>query len=65
MRHATSMTIPFPLVEDDEAEVETRALTAAIAESDSDPRTVPHEKARAWLLLLSQGAFDAPPPEPD
>ena len=43
---------------------QSRALTAAIAESDADPRTVPHEKVRAWLLRLANGEFDAPPPEP-
>jgi len=58
------MTTPAPLIEDDDAEAEARALTAAIAESDADPRTVPHEKARAWLLRLAQGEFDDPPPEP-
>jgi antitoxin ParD1/3/4 len=41
-----------------------RTLAAAIAESDADPRTVPHEKVRAWLLRLTSGEFDAPPPEP-
>ena len=58
------MTTPAPLIEDDEAEAEARALAAAIAASDADPRTVPHEKARAWLLRLAQGEFDAPPPKP-
>jgi hypothetical protein len=53
---------PSPLIEDDEAEA--RALAAAIAESDADPRTVPHEAVRAWLLRLAEGEFDAPPPEP-
>lgn len=58
------MTTPAPLIEDDEAEAEARALAAAIAASDADPRTVPHEDVRAWLLRLAQGEFDAPPPEP-
>jgi hypothetical protein len=58
------MTTPPPLIEDDEVEAEARALAASIAESDADPRTVPHEVARAWLLRLAQGEFDAPPPEP-
>jgi hypothetical protein len=57
------MTTPVPLIEDDEAAAEARAL-AAIAESDADPRTVPHEEARAWLLRLAEGEFDAPPPVP-
>jgi hypothetical protein len=56
------MTTPAPITEDDEAEVE--ALAAAVAASDSDPRTVPHEEVRAWLLRLAQGEFDAPPPKP-
>ena len=43
---------------------ETRALAAAVAKSDADPRTVPHEEVRAWLLQLANGEFDAPPPEP-
>ena len=59
------MTIPSPLLEDDEDEAEARALAAAIAASDADPRTVPHEKVRAWLSRLAHGEFDAPPPEPD
>jgi Fe-S-cluster formation regulator IscX/YfhJ len=41
-----------------------QALAAAVAESDADPRTVPHEDVRAWLLRLASGEFDAPPPEP-
>jgi hypothetical protein len=55
------MTAPAPLIEDDEAEA--CALAAAIAESDADPRTVPHERGRAWLQRLAQGEFDAPPPK--
>jgi hypothetical protein len=64
MRYPVAMTQPAPLIEDDEAAAEARALAAAIAESDADPRTVPHEEVRAWLLRLAQGEFDAPPPEP-
>jgi len=64
MRYSVGMTKPVPLIEDDEAEAEARALAAAIAESDADPRTVPHEEVRAWLLRLAKGEFDAPPPEP-
>jgi hypothetical protein len=64
MRYLGAMTQPAPLIEDDEAAAEARALAAAIAESDADPRTVPHEEVRAWLLRLAQGEFDAPPPEP-
>jgi len=29
---------------------------------DADPRTVPHEDVRAWLLRLAGGEFDLPPP---
>jgi hypothetical protein len=58
------MATPTPLLEDDEVEAEARALATAIAESDRDPRTVPHEEVRAWLLRLAQGEFEVPPPEP-
>jgi hypothetical protein len=57
------MTQPNVLLDDDEAAAEARALAAAIAESDADPRTIPHEEVRAWLLRLAQGDFDAPPPQ--
>jgi hypothetical protein len=63
VRYIADMTTPVPLIEDDEAAAEARAL-AAIAESDADPRTVPHEEVRAWLLRLAEGEFDAPPPVP-
>ncbi len=49
-----------PLLDLDEA----RLLAEAVAESDSDPRVVPHEKVRAWLMMLADGEFDASPPEP-
>ncbi len=42
-----------------------KALAAAIAESDADPRTVSHERVRMWLLRLADGDFEAPPPEPE
>lgn len=64
VRYSAGMTTPAPLIEEDEAEAEARALAAAIAYSDADPRTVPHEEVRAWLLRLASGEFDAPPPEP-
>jgi hypothetical protein len=60
--YSAAMTTPIPLIEDDEAE--QQALAAAIAASDADPRTVPHEEVRAWLLRLASGELDAPPPEP-
>jgi hypothetical protein len=58
------MTKPAPLFEDDEDAAEAQALATAIAESDTDPRTAPHEEVRAWLLRIANGEFDAPPPEP-
>lgn len=47
-----------------EAEAEARALAAAVAIAEADPRRVPHEEVRAWLLRLAHDEFDAPPPEP-
>jgi hypothetical protein len=64
MRYHVRMSNPVPLIEDDEDAAEAQALAAAIAESDADPRTAPHEDVRAWLLRLANGEFDAPPPEP-
>jgi Fe-S-cluster formation regulator IscX/YfhJ len=58
------MIAPTPLMGDDDIQAEARALAAAIAESDADPRTVSHEDVRAWLLRLAAGEFDAPMPEP-
>jgi len=58
------MSNPVPQLEDNEDAAEAKALAAAIAESDADPRTAPHEDVRAWLLRISNGEFDAPPPEP-
>jgi hypothetical protein len=58
------MTTPAPLTKVDAAEVEARALAAAVAVAEADPRRVPHEEVRAWLLRLANGEFDAPPPEP-
>jgi hypothetical protein len=56
--------MPDPPIRNNDAEAEVRALAAAIADSDADPRTVPHEEVRAWLLRLAEGEFGAPPPEP-
>jgi hypothetical protein len=64
MRYHTHMAHPAPIIEDDEDAAEAQALAAAIAESDADPRTAPHEDVRAWLLRLANGESDAPPPEP-
>ncbi len=52
------MTHPVSINEDNED------LAEAIAESDADPRTAPHEEVRAWLLRLANGEFNVPPPEP-
>jgi len=52
-----------PLTEDNEDAAETDALAVAVAQSDADPRTVPHEAVRGWLLRLAKGEFDAAPPE--
>lgn len=59
------MPEPAPLmIEDDEAAAETAALAAAVAVAEADPRRVPHEEVRVWLLRLAAGEFDAPPPLP-
>ena len=47
---------------DPDIEAERRLLEAAVAEARADPRYVTHEDMRAWLLRLSQGEFDTPPP---
>jgi hypothetical protein len=49
-----------PDIDDDEA----AARKAAIAKSRADPREVPHEEMRAWLLRIAEGDFEAPPPIP-
>lgn len=51
---------PEPDMDDDAAEL--AALQAAVAQSDADPRVIPHEKMRDWLLQLAAGKFDASPP---
>jgi len=55
---------PFPREDEPLSEADADALAAAVAESEADPRTVPHEEVREWLLRLAAGEFDAPPPEP-
>lgn len=64
--HINSMSeaAPPPLSELDDAEADARALKAAIAESRADPRGVPHEEMRVWLLKIAAGEFDAKPPTP-
>ena len=55
------MNQPAPQV-DLEIEAERQLLEAAVAEARADPRYATHEDMRAWLLRLSQGEFNAPPP---
>ncbi len=43
---------------------ESAALKAAIAKSRADPREVPHEEIREWLLKIAAGDFTAKPPTP-
>ncbi len=52
---------PLDDLDDDEA-AELAALEAAVAKADANPRSIPHEEVRAWLLRLAEGDFDAPPP---
>ena len=49
---------------EDEDEAEREALRRAIREAEADPRRVPHEEVRAWLLRIANGELDAPAPEP-
>jgi len=56
------MVQPISMIEEEKAEA--LVLAAAIARSDADPRTTPHDTVRAWLLRLADGDFEAPPPEP-
>jgi len=62
MRYPFRMVHPAPIIEDDEDAAEAQALAAAIAVAEADPRRVPHEDVRAWLMRLAEGEFDAPPP---
>jgi len=64
MRYPCRMAHPGPIIDDDEDAAETQALAAAVAVAEADPRRVPHEEVRAWLMRLAQGEFDAPPPLP-
>lgn len=58
MTNAVSATPEF----EDEAAAELAALTAAVEKARANPRVVPHEDMRLWLLELAAGNFDAPPP---
>ena len=53
-----------PLPELDENGAEAAALKAAIAKSRADPREIPHEEMREWLLKIAAGDFTAKPPTP-
>ena len=50
---------PLPL--DDET-AELAALATAVAKAQADPRRIPHEEVRGWLLRLAEGELDAPRP---
>ncbi len=56
------MIEPDTIVAIDDAEA--RALAVAIAQSDADPRTVPHAEVRAWLLRLANGETNLTAPVP-
>jgi hypothetical protein len=56
------MTERAPLIEDDEVQAEASALAAALAVAEADPRRVPHEQVRTWLLRLAAGDFSARQP---
>ena len=61
------MPCPFvmkSLSELDIEEAEARALAVAVEAARADPRGVPHEEMRAWLLRIAAGEFDALPPTP-
>ena len=51
----------MPPLDDDET-AELAALEAAVAKAQADPRRIPHEEVRAWLVRLAEGDFDAPRP---
>lgn len=53
------------LTGEEEEEAELCALKATVAVADADPRRIPHERVRTWLLRLAEGDFDAKRPEPD
>jgi hypothetical protein len=63
MEYDNDMTEPArPIPEADDDAAEAAALQAAVAESDADPRVIPHDKMRDWLLQMAVGKFEAPPP---
>jgi hypothetical protein len=64
MCYADAMIQPIPAPSRDEPDPETLALAAAVAAAEADPRRVPHEAVRAWLLRLANGEFEVPPPNP-
>jgi hypothetical protein len=58
------MDVPQDLTEPDDNEAETVALRAAVEAARADPRAVPHEAMREWLLRIAAGDFAAEPPIP-
>lgn len=48
-----------PLDDLDDEAAELAALETAVAKAQADPRRIPHEEVRAWLLRLAEGDFDA------
>ena len=56
------MSQPFAPMEDD---AESHALAAAVAKAEANPRRIPHERVRTWLLRLAGGERDAKPPRVD
>ena len=50
-----------PDLDDDDA-AELAALAAAVAEARAEVESIPHSEARAWLLEVAAGNFDAPRP---
>jgi hypothetical protein len=48
----------------DEDAAEAAALAAAVEQARADPRSVPHDEMREWLLKIANGDFAAPPPVP-
>ena len=56
------MGVDLPDSRFDEDTAEHRSLVDAIAVSEADPRTIPHEQMRTWSSKVGDGRFDAEPP---
>jgi hypothetical protein len=49
------MTDTATLIDDDNEDAsESKALAAAVTDSDADRRTAPHQEVRAWLLRIAK-----------